>query len=94
MLKIVDYYPYTKIPFPLKELEKFGFEENQREYVKWEEDEWISEAICVLKEKREILIYLDSEYYKCYCGNNVLNILYDLIKAGLVEIMEEQDGNQ
>lgn len=89
MLKIVDCYPNTQIPFPLEELKKFGFEENQREYVKWEEDDWISEAIYVNKENKEILIYLDGEYYKCCCGNNVLNILFDLIQAGLVEKVEE-----
>lgn len=87
MLKIKD-------DVDLKELEKFGFKENQGKYVKWEKCEWISEAIYVYKETKEILIYLDDEYYKCCCGENVLNILFDLIQAGLVEKVEEQNGNQ
>lgn len=78
MLKIKD-------DVDLKELEKLGFKEHEAEYRKWEQDVYIEEAIYIDKKNKEISIYLDDEYYRCCCGGNVLDILFDLIQAGLVE---------
>lgn len=74
----------------LKELEKFGFEEYETGYIRWEEIEY-NEAIDISKQNKKILIYLNDEYYRCCCGHNVLHILFDLISAGLVEKVVEDE---
>lgn len=88
MLKIVDYYPNTKIPFPLKELEKFGFKYDK------DEDEWTTgkewEEIVVVFKDKQIGVFIDTEYWKCFTENYTLDLLFDLIQAGLVEKVEEE----
>ena len=81
MLKIVDYYPNTKIPFPLKELEKFGFVFLQNYYVvlnsKYRTVMYIDKERCVISSLNFSTLLSDLELYT--------NILFDLIKAVLVE---------
>lgn len=69
MLKIRD-------DVDLKELEKFGFRTEDDDGFIWCEP---NEDI-VINPNRYILVYADDEQ-----GNCSMNILYDLIQAGLVE---------
>lgn len=79
MLKIVDYYPNSKIPFPLKELEKFGFEDSSNSYIKVK-----ANANWVVRKKDRII-----EFDTCYgLWTRALTDLFDLIQAGLVEKVE------
>ena len=38
----------------------------------------------VFKDK-QIGVYIDTEYWKCFTENSTLDLLFDLIQAGLVE---------
>lgn len=80
MLKIKD-------NIDLKELEKFGFEKNENEN-KWVE-KWIDDTfrICVLFHNKYITVDCVS-IFDCEWTLN-LDIIYDLIKADLVEKVEE-----
>jgi len=84
MLKIVDYYPNTKIPFPLKELETFGFkwDEDYKEYYIFSKDK--DEKLWVTH-KKHLLI----EDFSGFSMVEYLDIIFDLIQAGLVEKVEE-----
>lgn len=83
MLKIVDYYPNTKIPFPLKELEKFGIKQYGQHYN------------AITKFSIPYLSILNECGRKIVCYTNEdLDVLFDLIQAGLVEKVEEKNGNQ
>ena len=62
----------------LKELEKFGFETEDDGFIWCEPHEDI-----VINTQRYILVYGDDEE-----GNYSLDVLYDLIQAGLVEKVE------
>jgi len=75
----------------LKELEQFGFKidktlvaryklANTEIYSRVTDD---SELLVVIN--KEIRIYVDDEYYECFTSQNTLDVLYDLIEAGLVE---------
>ena len=71
----------------LKELEKFGFKYNDvYNYYYFNID--ISERLEIDKLSHEIHLFIDDEYYHCRTGNNTFDLLYDLIKADLVEKVE------
>ena len=81
MLKIKD-------NVELKELEKFGFEENGFYYSKTFNFEYYEVKIDVEKDRKYLIIqndYYDSDY-ACY----IPNLIYDLIKADLVEKVSEE----
>lgn len=70
----------------LRKLEKFGFEYHEDEYFK----EYCckidsSEILEIQKETRIIRLYIDDEYYCCWTGSKTFDLIYDLIKAGIVE---------
>lgn len=79
MLKIRD-------DIDLKELEKYGFEENSFYYSKILDFEYYKVKIDVEKDRKYLIIqndYYDSNY-ACY----IPSLIYDLIKANLVEKVE------
>lgn len=81
MLKIKD-------NVDLKELEKYGFEENGFYYSKTFNFEYYEVKIDVEKDRKYLIIqndYYDSDY-ACY----IPNLIYDLIKADLVEKVSEE----
>ena len=106
MLKIVDYYPNTKIPFPLKELEKFGFEpeiinyplfkiNNKTIAYKKTVHENDNSGAIIEVNCNDRKIYINADLYKIYQNplfNDIfilnLDIIFDLIQAGLVEKVE------
>ena len=84
MLKIKD-------NVDLKELEKFGFEKDEyKEDVEmvYNYEEFRTEEIRIYKNK-EISIYIDDELYCCAIDTEFLEVLFDLIQAGLVEKVED-----
>lgn len=79
MLKIKD-------SVDLKELEKYGFKENSFYYSKTFNFEYYEVKIDVEKDRKYLIIqndYYDSDY-ACY----IPSVLYDLIKADLLEKVE------
>lgn len=81
MLKIKD-------NVDLKELEKYGFIEDPYSndcLFKIDHSEYL-----VLKDRQYIKLYIDDEYYCCYTGENTFDKIYDLIKADLVEKVEDK----
>ncbi len=71
----------------LKELEKFGFEENGFYYSKTFNFEYYKVEIHIEKDRKYLIIkndYYDSNY-DCY----IPSLIYDLIKANLIEKVEE-----
>lgn len=79
MLKIVDYYPNTKIPFPLKELEKFGIKQYGQHY----------NAITKCSIPYLSILNECGRKIVCYTKED-LDVLFDLIQAGLVEKINEK----
>ena len=82
MLKIKD-------SVDLKELEKYGFKENSFYYSKTFNFEYYEVKIDVEKDRKYLIIqndYYDSDY-ACY----IPSVLYDLIKADLVEKVESDE---
>lgn len=80
MLKVKD-------DVDLKELEKYGFEENSFYYSKILDFEYYKVIINVEKDRKYLIIqtnYYDSNY-ACY----IPSLIYDLIKADLIEKVEE-----
>lgn len=81
MLKIKD-------NVELKELEKYGFEENDFYYSKTLNFEYYKVKIDIEKDRKYLIIqndYYDSDF-ACY----IPSVLYDLIKADLVEKVSEE----
>ena len=73
----------------LKELEKFGFKYNDAyNYYCFNID--TSERLEIDKLSHEIHLFIDDEYYLCWTGNNTFDLLYNLIKADLVEKVEDK----
>lgn len=71
----------------LKELEKYGFEENGFYYSRTLNFEYYKVEIDIEKDRKYLIIqndYYDSDY-ACY----IPSIIYDLIKADLVVKVEE-----
>lgn len=71
----------------LKELEKYGFEyEETYLFYRINNSEVLEIQINpTSKFHREIRLYIDDEYYCCFASKKVFDLLYDLIKDGLVE---------
>lgn len=86
MLKIKD-------DVDLKELEKFGFTKDNFFTERYKEENVYALDTCeesfssefIVIRNRKIKIYIDDEYYCCYTDEETLDIIYDLIQAGLVE---------
>ena len=77
MLKIKD-------NVDLKELEKFGFNYNI------EDDSYDNVISCyeileIDNKTKQIKLFINDEYWMCHTENNTFDLLYDLIKADLVE---------
>ena len=73
----------------LKELEKFGFEKDGYNYyydfIPYNEDGSNGEYILVdIKTRKTYLDYIDLDYF-----DKAVELLYDLIKADMVEKVEE-----
>lgn len=82
MLKIKD-------NIDLKELERYGFEENSFYYSKILDFEYYKVKIDVEKDRKYLIIqndYYDNNY-ACY----IPSLIYDLIKANLVEKVESDE---
>lgn len=82
MLKIKD-------NVDLKELEKYGFKENSFYYSKILDFEYYKVKISIEKDRKYLIIqndYYDSDY-ACY----VPSLIYNLIKADLVEKVESDE---
>ena len=80
MLKIKD-------NVDLEELKKYGFEENSFYYSKTFNFEYYKVEINIEKDRKYLIIqndYYDSDY-ACY----IPSIIYDLIKADLVEKVDD-----
>lgn len=89
MLKIVDYYPNTKIPFPLKELEEFGFVEQGNMYILF----CMDILVCgIHKSNRKIYNYIYTLGGAVNDTFNIFDLLFDLIQAGLVEKENKNNG--
>ena len=81
MLKIKD-------NVDLKELENYGFEENCFYYSKILDFEYHKVKIEIEKDRKYLIIqndYYDNDF-ACY----VPSVLYDLIKAGLIERVDDK----
>ena len=94
MLKIVDYYPGTTTPFPLKKLEKFGFRQDPHMlcYSILREEKYSSYGIRVF-EDREIETIVCSSAELPAKTNGLPELLYDLIRAGIVEKVGPDNDN-
>jgi hypothetical protein len=76
MLKIKD-------NVDLKELEKYGFEECYWSYYKRINYEYYEVKIDIEFKKR--YIFIQNDYYDCDYACYIPDVIYDLIKDGLVE---------
>jgi hypothetical protein len=89
MLKIKD-------NIPIKVVEKFGFEYRAEEKAYCKEIENSYERIEIVMNNDEychqIRLYINNEYYECWTSENSFDIIYDLIKADLVEKIGEIDN--
>lgn len=100
MLRIVEYNKITGKKVNLKELEKFGFKENENglyyeknflaEFFEGEEEH----QILVYKSERNIALEIMNNDYTYHSFDEELgrieDTLYDLIQAGYVEKVEEE----
>ena len=80
----------------LKELEKYGFvnDEIYGRKVKVKKmmtkEKWNAEIVEIDLITRQLQIFVDDEYYEIYTNSKTLDFIYDLIKAGLVEKVEDK----
>ena len=82
MLKIKD-------NVDLKELERLGFKYNdvyRYYYINID----ISERLEIDKLSHEIRLFIDYEYCRCWTSDNTFDLLYELIKADLVEKVSDE----
>jgi len=70
----------------LKELEKFGFEYNNKPYYDFQTGEKKVNPFYQCNKGSETALIRESDKVICCIGNN---LLYDLIKANLVEKVED-----
>ena len=85
MLKIKD-------NVDLKELEKYGFEERTYEYTKIYDLREYTIWVSVVKDDpsyNDRYIYIKNDYYDADYDALAPDVMYDLIKDGLVEKVEE-----
>lgn len=86
MLKIRD-------DINLKELEKYGFEDYEsfgRKTKIKKFGECGSEVVEIDKITGQLQIFIDDEYYEIYTNSKTLDFIYDLIKANLIEKVEDK----
>lgn len=89
MLKIRD-------DIDLKELEKYGFvnDEIYGRKVKVKKmmtkEKWNAEIVEIDLITGQLQIFIDDEYYENYTNSETLDFIYDLIKADLLEKVEDK----
>ena len=74
----------------LKELEKFGFETDNWYYTKSYDFDYYEIIIKIDEKKRTIQI--KNDYYDADFTCDIPNVIYDLIKADLVEKVDNNNG--
>ena len=97
MLKIAEYNTITGEKVELKELEKYGFKKHNNGYYEKEftteyHDSENKHSITIFKHKQIALDIMNNDYTYHSFSNELGNIedtLYDLIKDGLVEKVED-----
>jgi len=75
----------------LKELEKFGFRYNKKDECYERICGRYEDEILEVDKGRNIYIYIDTEYWHNYTETETLIIIFDLISAGLVEKVVEDE---
>ncbi len=76
-------------------LEKYGFVDDEiygkKVKVKkmMTKEKWNAEIVEIDLITRQLQIFVDDEYYENYTNSDTLDFIYDLIKADLVEKVEE-----
>ena len=81
----------------LKELEKFGFEyynEEPHSYYQWGEDRYVVSLLVYEKIDNRKIYVLTPYDYNSEDSRGHLNILFELIKAGLVEKVGDSDDRE
>ena len=79
----------------LKELEKYGFvnDEIYGRKVKVKKmmtkEKWNAEIVEIDLITGQLQIFVDDEYYENYTNSDTLDFIYDLIKADLIEKVED-----
>lgn len=79
----------------LKELEKYGFvnDEIYGRKVKVKKmmtkEKWNAEIVEIDLITGQLQIFVDDEYYKIYTNSDTLDFIYDLIKADLIEKVDD-----
>lgn len=79
----------------LKELEKYGFVDDKiygrKVKVKkmMTKEKWNVEIVEIDLITGQLQIFIDDEYYENYTESDTLDFIYDLIKDGLVEKVDE-----
>lgn len=77
----------------LKELEKYGaiyVIETKEYYFKINDSEYLEiPADKESKFYKQVRLYIEDEYYNCWTSDNSFDKLYDLIKADLIEKVDE-----
>ena len=80
----------------LKELEKYGFvnDEIYGRKVKVKKmmtkEKWNAEIVEIDLITRQLQIFVDDEYYENYTNSDTLDFIYDLIKADLIEKVDDK----
>ena len=76
-------------------LEKYGFVDDEiygrKVKVKkmMTKEKWNAEIVEIDLITRQLQIFVDDEYYEIYTNSDTLDFIYDLIKADLVQKVEE-----
>ena len=89
MLKIKD-------NVDLKELEKYGFVDDEiygrKVKVKkmMTKEKWNAEIVEIDLITGQLQIFVDDEYYENYTNSDTLDFIYDLIKADLIEKVDDK----
>ena len=79
----------------LKELEKYGFVDDKiygrKVKVKkmMAKEKWNAEIVEIDLITGQLQIFVDDEYYEIYTNSDTLDFIYDLIKADLIEKVDD-----
>ena len=79
----------------LEELEKWGFVDDEiygrKVKVKkmMTKEKWNAEIVEIDLITGQLQIFVDDEYYEIYTNSDTLDFIYDLIKADLIEKVED-----
>lgn len=80
----------------LKELEKYGFVDDKiygrKVKVKkmMTKEKWNAEIVEIDLITGQLQIFVDDEYYETYTNSDTLDFIYDLIKADLIEKVDDK----